>query len=233
MLQHNYLDDIKKATMFIMKLNTSRRSMRIRIATMKIKKADPDEIKLPEVIVDAIYEYIAPSLVVRIAQGVNFLADVRRSYFNRSRVMSNRKEVTHDFVTQMRPNGAYCKGRFLVSIAFDQNYLKDDIKGDYRQPTVMEIRAQGRGARVFNYYELRSMVAPWRGWTRTQMCLRVAQDIVDYYDFCKSRPVVIRHGGNPLHMVDLEGHLEMVRSDEKPFFASKEDVVKCLMNARF
>lgn len=192
-----------------------------------------EEHKFPKAIVQSIYEFAKADVLVEIAQGVNFLAGVRRSFFTRSAHMSNRKGVTIDFITQAHHDfGTRCNGRFIVSLGFDQNYLKSDVQGDYRQPTLMEIRVDNKYTRVFNYYELRSMCAPWNGCTRKQIMFQVAKDILDYWAYCKSVPLLI-HESMPLHIVDLKAYLSMCCA-EKPFgIASGKEVVGCLMDLRF
>jgi hypothetical protein len=183
---------------------------------------------LPKVIAHSIYNFLKPSQLVRIAQGVNFLAGVKRSWFRRSVYMSNRNAATFDFIVQSSEFGATRRGYFRVSLAFDQNFLKADLKDDYRQPTLMEIRVKHRRTKVFHYYELRSMTAPFQGLTRTQIMLLVAHDILEYYDFCKGLYSVFEG------YLFIEPHGELVlQCPERSFCASETQIVDLLMNHRF
>ena len=81
---------------------------------------------LPQVIADTVYSFLKPSSLVRIAQGINFLAGVKRSWFRRSEYMSHRNSATFDVIVQRSEFGAARRESFRVSLAFDQNFLKSD-----------------------------------------------------------------------------------------------------------
>ena len=137
-----------------------------------------DRIFLPEALAKIIYAFLKPDPVLYIAQILNFVASNPRRIIPTSTTITTSDLATDIFryFLSVRENYRFSSS---ATIVFKQHFLKSDIPFDYRHPTRVVINVPSISERI-DYYQPRSLRAPWEGRSRKLIMLMVAHDIVKF-----------------------------------------------------